>query len=70
MIVKIVGRKFIVRKVRLSDAKTALDFINSLDEEDASILINKKATLKEEKEWIKRQIQMEKKKTILLSFCF
>jgi Acetyltransferases len=62
MIVKIDGRKFIVRKVRLSDVKAALDFINSLVEEDAPVLTNKKATLKEEKDWIKRQIQMEKKK--------
>jgi hypothetical protein len=42
MIVEIGGRKFIARKARLSDAKAALDFINSLVEEDAQISINKK----------------------------
>jgi RimJ/RimL family protein N-acetyltransferase len=62
MIVKIGGRKFILRKAKLSDAKAALDFINSLIEENAQILQNKKVNLKEEKEWIKRQIQLEKKK--------
>jgi ribosomal protein S18 acetylase RimI-like enzyme len=62
MIVVIGGKKLIARKARLSDAKAALDFINSLVEEDAQILQNKKVNLKEEKEWIKRQIQLEKKK--------
>jgi ribosomal protein S18 acetylase RimI-like enzyme len=70
MIVEIGDRKFIARKVRLSDAKAALDFINSLVEEDAPILINKKATLKEEKEWLIRQIQMEKKKQSYSLFVF
>jgi hypothetical protein len=42
MIVEIEGRKFIARKARLSDAKAALDFRNSLVEEDAQISINKK----------------------------
>jgi RimJ/RimL family protein N-acetyltransferase len=68
MIVEIGGRKFIARKARLSDAKAALDFINSLVEEDAQISINKKMTLKEESEWIKNQIKMERKKQ-LYSIC-
>jgi hypothetical protein len=42
VIVEIGDMEFISRKDRLSDAKTALYFINSFIEEDAQISINKK----------------------------
>lgn len=56
------GRKEItLRNPRISDVKTLLDFINSLVKEDSPILVNKKATLKEEKEWLKDRIKLVKK---------
>jgi len=50
-------------------AKAFLDFINSLIEEDAQILFNEKFSLKEEKEWIKQELESikEKKQVVLVA---
>ena len=49
----------------VSDARLLLHHINSLVEEHAPILANKKFTLKEEKEWLKELITKGKKGQII-----
>lgn len=54
------GKKIIIRTLFKNDLKKVKefqDFINSLVEEDAPILVNKKVSLKEEKEWLKNNIK-------------
>ena|SRR3989344_5340780 len=58
-------KKIIIRKLSNSDFKKAKkfqDFINSLVEEDAQILANKKLTLKEEINFLKNVLEGIKKK--------
>jgi RimJ/RimL family protein N-acetyltransferase len=50
------GNEFILREPRIGDAKSCLEYINELVREGALILINKVTTLKEERKWLKRQI--------------
>lgn len=64
------GKEIILRNPRMNDVKTLLEFINSLVEEDAPILVNKKATLKEEKEWLKDRIKLVKKNKLHGIFVF
>jgi len=47
------GKVVTLRRPRRSDVKQLQSFINSLVDEDAPILINERATLKGEKEWLK-----------------
>ena len=47
------GRTILIRRPMISDAKSLRDYINSLVEEDAPILMNEKISLKQEKEWLK-----------------
>lgn len=67
---KISLKEIKIRPLSLNDlrlAKEFLDFINSLIEEDAQILVNKKSSLKEEKKWIKEVVKnIKKKKQIVL----
>lgn len=67
---KIDFEKIKIRKISQIDLKRVKEFqnyINSLIEEEAMILFNKKKSLKEEKEWIKEGLKnMEKKKQIVL----
>jgi len=67
---KIILKEIKIRPLSLADlrlAKEFLDFINSLIEEDAQILFNKKFSLKEEKKWIEEEIKnIKKKKQIAL----
>jgi ribosomal protein S18 acetylase RimI-like enzyme len=59
------GKKIIIRKISRKDLKNArnfLDFINSFIAEDAKILINKKLSLKEEKEWLGECLKKLKRK--------
>lgn len=64
------GRKIKIRELSkrdLRNVKKFQDFINSLVEEEAQILINKKFPLKKEREWLKGQIKrIEKHKHIFL----
>lgn len=64
---KIFGdKKIIIRKAVKSDLKNAKKFqvfINSLVAEEAKLLMNKKATLKEEKEFLERILKGIKDKT-------
>ena len=64
---KIFGdKKITIRKPVKSDAKNVKKFqvfINSLVEEEAKLLMNKKATLKEEKEFLERMLKGVKDKT-------
>jgi len=58
-------QKIKIRELSQRDAKRAkefLDYINSLIEEDAKILFNKKLTLKEEKAWLKNSLKLIRKK--------
>lgn len=55
------GKKIMLRNPRLGDANTALNFINSLVDENAKILANKKFTLKEERAYMRNQIQLVRK---------
>lgn len=61
---KIFGdKKIIIREITKSDmrnAKKFQDFINFLIDEDAKLLINKKATLKEEKAFLKKTLNSTK----------
>ena len=59
------GRKIRIRELSKEDLKKPKDFlnyINSLVAEDAKILINKKFTLKQEKEWLKSVFEGIKRK--------
>ena len=53
-----------LRTPKISDAKTALAFINALVEEDAQILVNKKVTLKEEKKWLEGMLKRIRKNEV------
>src|SRR4030042_44972 len=58
------GKEIAIRELKPSDIKNVRkfqDFINSLVEEDAMILKNKKVSLKEEIEWLKNNIKAVKK---------
>ena len=58
---------FIFREPKIGDAKACLDYINELVKEDAPININKKATLREERAWLKRQIdEIKRGRNIML----
>jgi phosphinothricin acetyltransferase len=61
------GRKYniVFRYPKMSDARLLLHHINSLVEEHAPILANKKFTLKEEKEWLKELITKGKRGQII-----
>jgi len=53
-------KKIIIRKISKSDLKNVKkfqDYINSLVEEKAMIKVNKKASLKEETEWLKEKLK-------------
>jgi len=59
------GKKIKIKELseyRLKDSKRFLDFINSLIEEKVQILLNKKLSLKEEKLWLKGQLNELKNK--------
>ena len=64
------SKKIIIRKLSngdLRNVKKFQDFINSFVEEDAQILYNKKFSLKEEKNWLKEQLQnIKNHKTVFL----
>jgi len=51
-----------ISKKDLKIVREYLSYINSLVKEDAQILINKRLSLKEEREWIEREIKDAKKK--------
>lgn len=51
------GRKFLFRRPKPKDDKQLLQLINSLVEEDAQILVNKRYTLKEEKIWLEDNLK-------------
>ena len=55
------GKGITLRNPRMNDVKSLLDFVNLLVKEDAPILVNKKATLKEEIAWLKDRIKFIKK---------
>jgi len=56
------GSEFILREPKIGDAESCLDYINELVREGAPIIINKISSLKEERKWLKRQIEDIKKK--------
>lgn len=59
------GRRLILRSPRWEDLDDLLEFINSLVEEEADIIINKKVTREEETDWLARYLaDIEKGKTI------
>jgi len=64
------SKEIIIRKLSngdLRNVKRFQDLINSLIEEKAQISLNKKLSLKEEKEWLKRQLgQIKNQKTVFL----
>jgi RimJ/RimL family protein N-acetyltransferase len=64
------GKKITIRELKPSDIKNVRkfqDFINSLIEEDVMIAKNKKVSLKDEAEWLKKAIKAVKKnKTVYL----
>jgi RimJ/RimL family protein N-acetyltransferase len=55
--------KITFREPKIDDIKSALEMINSLVEEKAYITVQKKLTLKEEREYFKNIIKDTKKKT-------
>jgi RimJ/RimL family protein N-acetyltransferase len=50
-------KEILLRTPKISDVRSLLKFVNSLVEEDALILVNKKYTLKEELEWLKDHLK-------------
>ena len=67
MVVKRCGDKIVtIRKITKKDlvnAKQFLDFVNSIVEEEAKVLMNKKLTLREEREYLGKTLVGMKKKT-------
>lgn len=64
-------KKITIRKVVKSDLKNAKKFqvfINSLVAEETKLLMNEKATLKQEKEFLERMLNGSKKRTIVYIF--
>lgn len=63
-------KKIKIRELSRGDLKRAKafqDFINSLIEEEAQIMPNKKLSLKEERKWLKEQLRrIKNKKTVFL----
>ncbi len=62
---KINLKRIKIRKISSNDLKKVREFqkyINSLIEEEVMILLNKKKSLKEEKDWLKEQLKSVKKK--------
>ncbi|MEK7659028.1 MAG: GNAT family N-acetyltransferase [Patescibacteria group bacterium] len=60
------SKKIIIRKIVKSDLKNAVkfqDYINSLIEEEAKLLMNKKAAIKEEIDFLKSKLNGIKNKT-------
>jgi len=58
-------KKIKIRRILKSDlrkVKEFQDYINLLVEESAQIQMNKKATLKEEKEWVKEKLKRKKER--------
>jgi len=72
MITKIFGgKKIIIRelsKTDLRNVKEFQDFINSLVEENAQILLNKKITFKDEKNWLNNLYKFTKSKRTVFLF--
>lgn len=69
MAVKINLEKIKIRKLVPADLKRAKEFqeyINSLIKENVMINLNKKRTLKEEREWLKDKLKKIKKKRVVL----
>jgi len=64
------GKKILVREPRIEDLDEALLFINELVEEDTYILINKKQTEEEEKEYLIGLIKSIENKDKLTLFAF
>lgn len=61
------GSEFILREPKMGDAKACSEYINELVEEGAPININKKATLRAEREWLRRQIdEIKRGRNIML----
>jgi RimJ/RimL family protein N-acetyltransferase len=64
------GKEIKIRELSSKDLKRVkdfLDYINSLIEEEAMILMKQKKTLKEEKEWLKNELkEIGKRKRITL----
>lgn len=59
--------KFTIREVKMKDAKDLMEYINELVEEKAELTINKKVTLRQEKEWLKKALkEIKKKQKIML----
>lgn len=68
------GKKIKIRKLSKKDLRNVKkfhDFINSLIEEEAQISMNKKFSLKEEREWLREQLRKikEGKKIFLVAEC-
>ena len=71
MEIKIFGGKEIkirtISKRDLRNVKKFQDFINSLIEEEAQLILNKKFSFEEEKKWLEEQLELIKnRKTVLL----
>lgn len=66
VIKKFADKKVIIRELESKDIKNAkkfCDYINSLIKEDAKILMNKPATVKDEIKWVSDKIKANKNKT-------
>ncbi len=64
------GREIVLRNPVLGDADAVLRLINSLVKEDAPIRANRKFTLKEETEWLKKMIGFVKKNKVHAWYAF
>lgn len=66
--INIDGEEIIFRLPRKTDARDCMDHINALVEEKAFLLICKKVSLKEEKEWLSGLIKKIKKGSMISIF--
>ena len=51
------GKDIVIRKPRMRDDSSLLRFVNSLVKEDAMIDVNRASSLKEERKWLKENLE-------------
>lgn len=59
------GRRVVIRSIRWEDLDDAIEFINSMTDEGADILFNKKVTRNEEADWLGRRLARIEKGEII-----
>ncbi len=59
------GSVFVLREPRMGDAEKCLTYVNSLVDERAKILLNKRQTLKDERVWLRESLKKIRKGQVI-----